>query len=70
MSPEQQMSLWVFMVLDAYARQHRFSARQAADFAVENHIPGFLLGNYELLHYYGDDYVVQDIDRWLAEDAA
>jgi len=40
---------------------------QFASFNKKYHIASFLVRNYELLHYYDNEYIVNDIDRYILE---
>ena len=67
MVKEQQTVTWVFIMMTALRK--RFGLSQA-DFLplVKNYgIIRFLIENYELLHYYDNDYIVDDIINYIGE---
>ena len=67
MGKEQQISTWIFMMLTALRKQLGMS--QAGFFSVikKYRIVYFLAEQYELLHYYDNDYIINDIVKYIEE---
>lgn len=51
----------------AFRMQYGLSASQYATVALQYHLIPFLVENYELLHYYSNDYVISDMLKYIHE---
>ena len=67
MGKEQQMATWMFIMLSALRKQ--FGLTQAAFHSIirKYRIVYFLTEQYELLHYYDNDYIINDIVKYIEE---
>ena len=67
MEKEQQLSTWMFMMLTALRK--RFALTQAVFLSIvkKYKIINFLSEQYELLHYYDNDYIIDDIVKYIEE---
>ena len=67
MEKEQQTATWIFMLISAMRKRFGLSLQEFLPFAKKYDIVRFLAKNYELLHYYDNDYVVDDVLRHIEE---
>ena len=67
MKKEQQISTWMFMMLTALRK--RFGMTQAVFLSIVKKygIVHFLSEHYELLHYYDNEYIINDIVKYIEE---
>ena len=67
MGKEQQLSTWMFMMLTALRK--RFGMPQVVFLSIikKYKIVHFLTEQYELLHYYDNDYIIDDIIKYIEE---
>ncbi|MDR1214697.1 MAG: DUF3791 domain-containing protein [Propionibacteriaceae bacterium] len=63
MGKEQATATWVFFMLTAVRRRLGLTPSEFVRYAQEHGLIRFLFDHYELLHYYDDDYVVDDVLR-------
>jgi len=61
MGKEQQIATWLFLMLTALRKRLCLSQAELLPVVQEHGLVGFLVGHYELLHFYDNDYVVDDI---------
>jgi hypothetical protein len=67
MSKEQQTATWMFMMLTAMRKRFGLSRADFAAVAKKYGVIAFLLEQYELLHYYDNEYIVDDVVRHIEE---
>ena len=67
MSKEQQIALWINIMMTAMRNRFGLSRDVFTPIALKYKIPQFLIGQYELLHYYDNEYIVDDILRYITE---
>jgi len=67
MGKEQQKTTWLFMVLTAVRKRLGLLHTSFAPIVEQYGIIPFLWEHYELLHYYDNDYIVNDTLRYLGE---
>jgi len=67
MGKEQQISTWIFIMLTAFRK--RFGMSQAVFLSIikKYRVVHFLAEQYELLHYYDNDYITDDIVKYIKE---
>ena len=67
MGKEQLISTWMFMMLSALRK--RVGLPQAVFLSIikKYRIVHFLAEHYELLHYYDNDYIINDILNYIEE---
>ena len=67
MGKEQKIATWIFMILTDL-RKRSGSARVVFLSVIKKYrIVYFLSEQYELLHYYDNDYIIDDIIRYIEE---
>jgi hypothetical protein len=62
---ELNKSTWVWIALREIEKKYK--GKNFREFINENKIIEFLVTHYELLHYYGFDYVVDDAKKYVEE---
>jgi len=67
MSKDQVVATWVFFMLTAVRKRLGMSMVDFVPYALARGLVRFLFDNYELLHYYDNDYIVDDALRYVAE---
>jgi hypothetical protein len=67
MGNEQQTATWMFMILTAIRKKSGLSRSDFLPVAKKYGVIGFLIDQYELLHYYDNDYIVEDVLRYIEE---
>jgi hypothetical protein len=67
MGKEQQTATWVFIMLTAVRKRFGLSRSDFTPIAKKYGIIHFLIDQYELLHYYDNDYIVDDVVRYIEE---
>ena len=67
MGKDQQIATWVFMVITALCRQLGLKRTDFVSLANKYKITDFLFEHYELLHYYDNDYIMDDVMRFIDE---
>jgi len=70
MDMEQRIATWVAMKKTAYCNAGGLTHQQFLELDERYGLVHYLFSNYELLHYYGNEAVVEDIDRYVAGQAA
>lgn len=63
----QQTATWTFMMLTAIRKRFGLSRDGFIPIAEKYGLIGFLMDQYELLHYYDNDYIVDDVVRYIEE---
>lgn len=64
---EQRIATWVAMMKTGYCEARGLSHQQFLELDERYGIVSYLFSNYELLHYYGNEAVAEDIDRYVAD---
>jgi hypothetical protein len=67
MTHEQLVATWISFMCTAIKKSCGLSESQFMMLAQKYHIISFLADNYELLHYYSNDYIVDDVKRYVGE---
>ena len=67
MVKEQQIATWLFMMLTALRKQLLLSQSEFLAVVRDYQLVRFLINQYELLHYYDNDYVVIDLLKHIDE---
>jgi len=67
MGKEQQKAIWMNMMMTAIRKKYGFSRPEFVPIAFRYGITSFLLDQYDLLHYYDNDYVVNDVEKYVEE---
>lgn len=64
---EQRIATWVAMIKSGYCDARGLSHQQFLELDGRYRLVHYLFSNYELLHYYGNEAVVEDINRYVAD---
>ena len=67
MSKEQQTVVWMNMMMTAVRRRLGLSRAEFVPLASKYDVVHFLIEQYELLHYYDNDYIVNDVLKYIEE---
>ena len=67
MERDQVVATWMSFMLTALRKACGLSRSQAAALAHTYKLSAFLAAHYELLHYYDNEYVVDDLIRFVHE---
>ena len=67
MSRNQIIATWTAFVLTAMQNKYGLFGDVFAGIIKKYKIIPFLINNYELLHYYDNDYVTDDLAKYIAE---
>lgn len=67
MGKEQQKTTWIFMILTATRKRLGLTYANFVPIVVQNGVIPFLWEQYELLHYYDNDYIINDTIRYIEE---
>jgi len=67
MGKEQQTATWMFMMLTAIRKRLGLSRADFLPIAEKYGLIRFLIDRYELLHYYDNDYIIDDVLRYIEE---
>jgi hypothetical protein len=67
MSYEQLVATWISFMSTAVRKACGLSRSQFAALAQKYHLITFLADNYELLQYYDNTYIVNDVIRYIYE---
>jgi hypothetical protein len=65
MGADQAKATWVFMMLSALSKELKLSPTAFVGLTRDHDLIGFLFANYDLLHFYDNDYVVADALRHI-----
>jgi hypothetical protein len=63
----QRIATWAFFMMTAFRNTCGLSHGRFLHIARKYKLVPFLLDNYELLHYYDNDYVVNDVKKYIVE---
>jgi hypothetical protein len=67
MTHEQLVATWISFMCTAIKKSCGLSGAQFIRLAKKYRVIYFLADNYELLHYYDNSYVVDDVKRYVEE---
>ena len=67
MARNQIIATWVGFVIVAFRKANNLDILQFVKLDARYKLVRFLVKNYDLLHYYDNDYVVNDITRFMTE---
>jgi hypothetical protein len=67
MAYEQLVATWISFMCTAVRNACGLSRSQFVTVAQKYRLISFLADNYELLHYYDNNYVVDDVKRFISE---
>jgi len=67
MSSEQQKTTWIFFMLTAIRKRLGIALSEFVPIEKKFGLISFLFSNYELLHYYDNDYIVNDTLKYIEE---
>jgi hypothetical protein len=67
MGKEQQTATWMFMMLTAMRKRFGLPRSEFLPIVKEYGVIRFLIDQYELLHYYDNDYIIDDVLRYIEE---
>jgi hypothetical protein len=67
MSTNQTIATWVAFILTAMQSRHKLFGDAFTEIIKKYKVIPFLINNYELLHYYDNDYVTDDLSRYITE---
>jgi len=67
MEKDQQIAMWIFMVVTALCRRLGLERSEIVQLSVRYQLIDFLFEQYELLHYYDNAYIVDDVLRYIDE---
>jgi hypothetical protein len=67
MSKEQQKTVWVFFMMAALQKRLGIALSELIRLEKRYHLISFLMDHYELLHYYDNDYIVDDMEKYIGE---
>jgi hypothetical protein len=67
MAYEQLVATWISFICTAIKKNCGLSGNQFIALAKKYRVISFLADNYELLHYYGNNYVIEDVKRYVQE---
>jgi hypothetical protein len=67
MTHEQLVATWISFICTAIKKSRGLSGNQFIKLAQKYRLISFLADNYELLHYYDNSYVIDDVKRYVEE---
>ncbi|MDR0846323.1 MAG: DUF3791 domain-containing protein [Lactobacillales bacterium] len=67
MSKEQVIATWVAFMISATAKRYQLSNEGVTELVKEYDLLAFLIDNYEYLHYYDNDFITEDVMKYIAE---
>jgi hypothetical protein len=67
MKYEQILATWISFMGTAIRKTYGLSREQFTTLAQKYGLISFLADNYELLHYYDNTYIVNDVTRYISE---
>ena len=67
MGKEQQMATWVFVMLTSMRKRFNLTQKDIVDIVKKHGIIRFMIDQYELLHYYDNEYIINDVMRYIEE---
>jgi hypothetical protein len=67
MGHEQLVATWITFMSTAIRKARGLTRSQFLALAQKYRLISFLADNYELLHYYSNSYVINDVRRYISE---
>jgi hypothetical protein len=67
MTHVQLVATWISFICTAIKKSWDLSGNQFMKLAQKYRLISFLADNYELLHYYDNSYVIDDVKRYVEE---
>ena len=67
MSKEQQTAIWMNIIMTAIRNRLGLSRAEFVPIILKYELASFLIEQYELLHYYDNDYIVNDVIKYIEE---
>jgi hypothetical protein len=67
MGKEQQITTWIFVMLSVMRKRFSLPLSEFLPIVIKYKIVRFLSEEYELLHYYDNDYIVDDVVKYIEE---
>jgi hypothetical protein len=67
MEKAQQTAIWMNIVMTALRKRFGLSRSAFVPIAIKYGLVTFLIEQYELLHYYDNDYIVDDVVNYITE---
>jgi len=67
MGKNQVIATWTLFILTAMQSKYRLFGDDFTKIVNKYRIIPFLINNYELLHYYDNDYITDDVVKYIAE---
>jgi hypothetical protein len=67
MGREQQIAIWMNMMMTAVRKRFGLSRAEFVPITMKYGLVTFLIDQYELLHYYDNEYIVDDVVKYVAE---
>ena len=67
MSKEQTIAIWVNFAVANLKKRYNLSHGAFLQIMKKYKLMPFLVSNYELLHYYDNDYIVEDTAKYILE---
>jgi len=67
MGKDQQIATWVFMMITAMCKRFGLERAEFVSLAKKYQVIDFLFEQYELLHYYDNTYIMDDVMRFIDE---
>ena len=67
MQTDIKTAIWMNMMMTAFRRRFGLSRSAFVPLAIKYNIFTFLIEQYELLHYYDNDAVVDDVAKFIKE---
>jgi hypothetical protein len=64
---DQLVATWISFMNTAIRETYGLSRSQFIALAQKYHLISFLADNYELLHYYDNAYIINDVERYIYE---
>jgi len=67
MTKEQTIAIWINFVIANLKKKYNLSHNEFLQIMKKYNLIPFLVSNYELLHYYDNDYIVEDTAKYIFE---
>jgi hypothetical protein len=67
MEHEQLVATWISFICTAIRKAYSLSRTQFIAVAQKYRLISFLADNYELLHYYDNSYIINDVVSYISE---
>ena len=67
MGKDQQIAIWMNIMMTAFRKRYGLSRSALVPIIAKYGLIPFLINQYELLHYYDNEYIVDDIEKYIVE---